>query len=609
MAELIDLGKIRFYFRGSFSSGTTYERNDVVKYNGSSYVYKNATSSAGNTPTNTTYWSKLADGVYTTAGDTGKLLTNDGSTTSWTTTPSVDSITAATSVTSDELLFVGPNAEEFRGTQDGNQGGTGAHLTNAVAAFTINADDYSQIAFQNQGTSVNSSTDFIAYAAEGTDVSGYIDMGITSANFSDPEFTITGPHDGYIFCEAPDGSTGAGNLVLATGARGVENKIIFAAGGLDSDDSQMTISPNNNVSISIATQSTSATTGALTVAGGLGVSGDVHIAGKIFLGENGTTVQTNNLSVVSPQIYLSRDNLSDTVDSGIFGEWSTSISSIAKSITNKALSSNVATITTSVAHTYLVGDVVVITGVDATFNGTFVIRTIPTTTTFTYDKVAANVSSVASSGTSSVSLRRKYGSIFRDASSTASGVSLWRFYDGIGPASISGGVVDLTGGSYAAVQMGALTATTGTFSSTGSFTGLLTASGGISVTGSSKFDEIAETANILASAQTTLSVPLLTAKPIQYITANATANITISLDTTSVTIATGDVYTYTILVTNGATPYYISSIVTSPATTVTTRWQHGLAPTSGNASSVDAYTISAVKTAAGWTVFASQTKW
>jgi hypothetical protein len=83
---------------------------------------------------------------------------------------------------------------------------------------TIDADDdYAQFAIQNTGNGANSSTDFQAYANNGTDFSGYIDMGITSSNFDDPEFTITGPNDGYIFMTAPVGSTGAGNLVLATG--------------------------------------------------------------------------------------------------------------------------------------------------------------------------------------------------------------------------------------------------------------------------------------------------------------------------------------------------------------------------------------------------------
>ena len=68
---------------------------------------------------------------------------------------------------------------------------------------------------------------------------------------------------------------------------------------------------------------------------------------------------------------------------------------ITVSINNKALTSNVATLTTTAAHGLCVGMEITITGVDATFNGTYTITTIPTTTTFTYAKTATNVTSTA----------------------------------------------------------------------------------------------------------------------------------------------------------------------------------------------------------------------
>jgi hypothetical protein len=66
---------------------------------------------------------------------------------------------------------------------------------------------------------------------------------------------------------------------------------------------------------------------------------------------------------------------------------------ITVSITNKALTSNVATLTTSAVHGLCTGMEIVITGVDATFNGTYRITGVPTTTTFTYAKTASNVAS------------------------------------------------------------------------------------------------------------------------------------------------------------------------------------------------------------------------
>jgi len=79
------------------------------------------------------------------------------------------------------------------------------------------------------------------------------------------------------------------------------------------------------------------------------------------------------------------------------------LNSYTFSVSNKSLTSNVATLTTTQAHNYVAGDTVAISGVDATFNGSYVIKSTPTTTTFTYAVTAANVTSVAASGTVVVS--------------------------------------------------------------------------------------------------------------------------------------------------------------------------------------------------------------
>jgi hypothetical protein len=64
-------------------------------------------------------------------------------------------------------------------------------------------------------------------------------------------------------------------------------------------------------------------------------------------------------------------------------------------VSNKALTSNVATLTTSAAHGFEVGDVVVVAGVDATFNGTHTITAVPGTTSFRFAKTATDVVSAA----------------------------------------------------------------------------------------------------------------------------------------------------------------------------------------------------------------------
>lgn len=74
----------------------------------------------------------------------------------------------------------------------------------------------------------------------------------------------------------------------------------------------------------------------------------------------------------------------------------------ARAVSNKALTSNVATLTTSAAHGFEVGESVTVAGVDATFNGTHVI-TAKTADTFSFAKTAANVSSAAVSPTGTAS--------------------------------------------------------------------------------------------------------------------------------------------------------------------------------------------------------------
>jgi hypothetical protein len=62
------------------------------------------------------------------------------------------------------------------------------------------------------------------------------------------------------------------------------------------------------------------------------------------------------------------------------------------------------------------------------------------------------------------------------------------------------------------------------------------------------------------------------------------------------------------LVTQGSTAYYNSAVQVDGAS-VTPKWQNGTAPTAGNASGIDVYVYSIVKTAsATFTIFASQTK-
>jgi hypothetical protein len=212
---------------------------------------------------------------------------------------------------------------------------------------------------------------------------------------------------------------GQGNLVFATGENGSDNKIVFAAGGFATGNTQMEITPDVNVHIEIPTPSISPTTGALTVVGGVGIQGDMNIQGEVNIVGNltfgGGTTTTANLAVSNPLVFVGDGTVSDTKNLGLIGQYPVSGSASVRTVTNKVLTSNVATLTTGSAHDYNVGDIAVVTGVDATFNGTFAITAV-TLDTFSYAKTATNVATTAVSpaGSVSVSQRIRYSGIVRD---------------------------------------------------------------------------------------------------------------------------------------------------------------------------------------------------
>jgi hypothetical protein len=122
-----------------------------------------------------------------------------------------------------------------------------------------------------------------------------------------------------------------------------------------------------------------------------------------------------------------------------------------------------------------------------------------------------------------------------------------------------------------------------------------------------------EDVNVVASAATgTINLNVETAS-IWYYTSNASANHTLNIRYSSTVslntaLATGDSMTVVWLNTNGTTAYYPSTIQID-GSSVTPKWQGGTAIAAGNASSIDAYVFTIIKTAsATFTVLASQTK-
>ncbi len=125
-----------------------------------------------------------------------------------------------------------------------------------------------------------------------------------------------------------------------------------------------------------------------------------------------------------------------------------------------------------------------------------------------------------------------------------------------------------------------------------------------------------EPATVSATAATGTINFYFATQSVLYYTSNASANWTMNFALSSGTslgsqMSVGQVVTGVFAVTNGSTAYYNSAIdVDGTATGVTTYWQGGSAPSAGDASTVDIYTYSIIKTASTptYTVFASLTK-
>ncbi len=165
------------------------------------------------------------------------------------------------------------------------------------------------------------------------------------------------------------------------------------------------------------------------------------------------------------------------------------------------------------------------------------------------------------------------------------------------------------GGTNASTLAGAnipVTTAANSFTAKQTFTG---ATGSLA----SAFINATETSTISATAATGTINYDVTTQSVLYFTTNASANWTVNIRgnaTTSLNtlMSTNDSLTVVFLVTNGATAYY-NNALTIDGNSVTPKYQGGTAPTSGNASSIDAYSYTIVKTGnAAFTVFAAQTQ-
>jgi hypothetical protein len=134
------------------------------------------------------------------------------------------------------------------------------------------------------------------------------------------------------------------------------------------------------------------------------------------------------------------------------------------------------------------------------------------------------------------------------------------------------------------------------------------------INGTTSVWHLLENTTVSATAASgTINYDLLSNGAVTYYTSNATGNWTLNVRGNSGTtlnsvMSIGQSMTLAFLVTNGATPYYQSGFQID-GSAVTPKWQNGSAVSSGNANSIDIYSVTIVKTAnATFTAFIGRTR-
>jgi len=136
----------------------------------------------------------------------------------------------------------------------------------------------------------------------------------------------------------------------------------------------------------------------------------------------------------------------------------------------------------------------------------------------------------------------------------------------------------------------------------------------LTISGTTNITEVIEDGTVSATAATgTINYDLLT-QSVLYYTSDASANWTVNIrgdgsTTLDSLLDVGDSASFVFMVTQGVTPYYPTAFQVD-GSSVTPKWQGGSAPSAGNASSIDVYAYTVIKTAATptYTVLGAQTQ-
>ena len=139
----------------------------------------------------------------------------------------------------------------------------------ALAEMYANVNSFAQLYAQNLNNGSNASTDIVAYNNAGDGTNNFIDMGISSTNYSDATYPIFTAGSGYLYNDG-------GELIIGSAT----DDVVLFAGGVDTADEAVRI---NKTTKSVTTVAD------VNVGGALDVTGAAVFGSTVLLDANPTT--------------------------------------------------------------------------------------------------------------------------------------------------------------------------------------------------------------------------------------------------------------------------------------------------------------------------------
>jgi hypothetical protein len=167
-------------------------------------------------------------------------------------------------VNGDTIINAGPITVLGPGT------GNPTPFTETLGRFYGNQPTFQQIYIQNQDDDQEASADIVAYNDLGDGATNFIDMGISSSNYSSATYPIFTAGSGYVYNDG-------GELIIGSGTA---HDVILFAGGVDTTDEALRIS-NADKSVTAVAD--------VNVGGALDVTGAATFGSTVELNANPTT--------------------------------------------------------------------------------------------------------------------------------------------------------------------------------------------------------------------------------------------------------------------------------------------------------------------------------